>query len=133
MYGSTENFAPLHTVVVGGYVIEESDSDGAHNNLGREPNFDFRAILEALRNVLCLSRAPIRYTPITLDELHTVLAGLRDDMSVEVKLDLDLDVSPTCVADLRQLTTLPPGLVVTVPQDGDKYPEDTVKIGTVRS
>jgi hypothetical protein len=82
---------------------------------------------------MCLSRAAIRYTPITLDELRTVLAGLRDDMSVEVKLDLDLDVSPTCVADLRQLTTLPPGLVVTVPQDGDKYPEDTVKIGTVRS
>ena len=62
-----------------------------------------------------------------------MLAGLRDDMSVEVELDLDLDISPTCVADLRQLTILPLGLVVTVPQDQDKYPEDTVKIGTVRS
>jgi hypothetical protein len=71
----------------------------------------------------------MRYTPTTLDELNTVLAGLRDDMSVEVELDLDFDISLTCIADLRQLTTLPPGLVVTIPQDRDKYPEDTVKIG----
>jgi hypothetical protein len=132
MYRSTENFAPLHTVSIGGYLIEERDSDGTHYNLGRESDFRFHAIIEALRTVLCLPRAPNRYTPITLDELHTVLAGLRDDMSVEVELDLDFDISPTCVADLRQLTTLPPGLVVTVPQGRDKYPEDAVKLGTVR-
>ena len=133
MYRTTDNFTLLHTVLVGGYVIEERGSDGTHYNLGRDSNCHFCAILEALRTALCLPRATMRYTPVTLDELHTVLAGLRDDMSIEVELDSDFDISPTCVADLRQLTTLPLGLVVTVPQDRDKYPEDTVKIGMVRS
>lgn len=69
----------------------------------------------------------MRLSPKTLDNLLTALAGLRDDMGVEI--ESDLGVSPKTVAELRRLTALPPSLVVTVPQGRDLYPESVVTIG----
>jgi hypothetical protein len=57
MYRSSQNFTPLPTAVIGGYVMEERDSDGTHYNLGRETDLDFSAILKALRAMLCLPGA----------------------------------------------------------------------------
>ena len=57
MYRSSQIFTPLPTAVIGGYVMEERDSDGTHCNLGRETDLDFSAILKALRAMLCLPRA----------------------------------------------------------------------------
>jgi hypothetical protein len=57
MYRSSQDFTPLRTAMVSGYVMEERDSDGMHNNLGRETDLDFSAILKALRAMLCLPRA----------------------------------------------------------------------------
>ena len=57
MYRSNQNFTPVQTVLLGGYVMEEQDSAGTHYNLGREADLDFRAIFEGLRTMLCLPRA----------------------------------------------------------------------------
>ena len=54
---STDNSTPLRTVLVGGYIMEEQDSEGTHYNLGRESDLDFSAILNALRAMLSLPRA----------------------------------------------------------------------------
>jgi hypothetical protein len=54
MSRSTQTLIPLQTVVIGGYVMDEQDSDGTHYNLPRESDLNFSAILKALRAMLCL-------------------------------------------------------------------------------
>ena len=49
MYRSTQTLIPLQTVVIGGYVMDEQDSDGTHYNLPHESDLNFSAILKALR------------------------------------------------------------------------------------
>jgi hypothetical protein len=54
MSRSTQSLIPLQTAVIGGYVMDEQDSDGTHYNLPRESDLNFSAILKALRAILCL-------------------------------------------------------------------------------
>ena len=54
MYRSTQTLIPLQTVVIGGYVMDEQDSDGTHYNLPRESDLNFSVVLKALRAILCL-------------------------------------------------------------------------------
>ena len=54
MYRSTQTLIPLQTVVIGGYVMDEQDSDGTHYNLPRESDLNFSVVLKALRAMLCL-------------------------------------------------------------------------------
>ena len=54
MYRSTQTLIPLQTVVIGGYVMDEQDSDGTHYNLPRESDLNFSVVLKALRVMLCL-------------------------------------------------------------------------------
>jgi hypothetical protein len=55
MYRSTQTLIPLQTVVIGGYVMDEQDSDGTHYNLPRESDLNFSVVLKALRAMLCLN------------------------------------------------------------------------------
>jgi hypothetical protein len=54
MYRSTQTLIPLQVVVIGGYVMDEQDSDGTHYNLPRESDLNFSVVLKALRTILCL-------------------------------------------------------------------------------
>ena len=54
MSRSTQSLIPLQTAVIGGYVMDEQDSDGTHYNLPRESDLNFSAILKALRAIFCL-------------------------------------------------------------------------------
>jgi hypothetical protein len=54
MSRSTQSLIPSQTAVIGGYVMDEQDSDGTHYNLPRESDLNFSAILKALRAILCL-------------------------------------------------------------------------------
>ena len=51
MYRSTQTLIPLQTVVIGGYVMDEQDSDGTHYNLPRESDLNFSVVLKALRAI----------------------------------------------------------------------------------
>jgi hypothetical protein len=54
MSRSAQPLIPLQTAVIGGYVMDEQDSDGTHYNLPRDSDLNFSAILKALRAILCL-------------------------------------------------------------------------------
>ena len=62
MYRSTQTLIPLQTVVIGGYVMDEQDSDGTHYNLPREWDLNFSVVLKALRAMLCLQGITTRST-----------------------------------------------------------------------
>jgi hypothetical protein len=47
-------------------------------------------------------------------------------MKVEVKRDVP--VIAKTVADLRSLATWPPGLILSLPLPGDRYPESVVEV-----
>jgi hypothetical protein len=49
MSRSAQPLIPLQTAVIGGYVMDEQDSDGTHYNLPRDSDLNFSAILKALR------------------------------------------------------------------------------------
>jgi hypothetical protein len=68
-----------------------------------------------------------RYIARKPGDVHTILAGLRSDMGVEVEPNTPLPV--TTVGDLRNLKELPFEIAITVPQERDKYPESVVKVG----
>ena len=54
VYRSTQTLIPLQTVVIGGYVMDEQDSDGTRYNLPRGSDLNFSVVLKALRPMLCL-------------------------------------------------------------------------------
>jgi hypothetical protein len=54
MYCSTQTIIPLQTVVIGGYIMDEQESDGTHYNLPRNSNFNFNGVLKALKAMLCV-------------------------------------------------------------------------------
>ena len=54
VYRSTQTLIPLQTAVIGGYVMDEQDSDGTHYNLPREFDLNFSVVLKSLRAMLCL-------------------------------------------------------------------------------
>ena len=67
----------------------------------------------------------MRYTPKTIGDLRIVLGGLDPNMTVEVEPDIPL--AAKTVADLRNLTAWPRGLVLIVPRDRER-PESVVKV-----
>ena len=58
-----------------------------------------------------------RYEPTTINVLQKCLDDCSDEMRVEVKDGISLDVKT--VADLRFLLTWPSGLAVVVPEERD--------------
>jgi hypothetical protein len=68
----------------------------------------------------------VRYKPETIDEVRKCLDHCPDYMKVEVKGDVPV-VAKT-VADLRSLSTWPPGLFLSLPLPGDRYPESVVEV-----
>jgi hypothetical protein len=56
MSRSIQPLIPLQTAVIGGYVMDEQDSDGTHYNLPRDSDLNFSAILKALRGNTLPSR-----------------------------------------------------------------------------
>ena len=54
MSRSAQTLIPFQTVVIGGYIMDQQDSDGTHYNLPRESDLNFGVILKALRAMLCL-------------------------------------------------------------------------------
>jgi hypothetical protein len=62
----------------------------------------------------------VRHTPEDIEGVRACLHGYPSDMKVEVKPGVPV-VAKT-VADLRSLSTWPPGLVLNFPQPGDRYP-----------
>ena len=65
-----------------------------------------------------------RNVPESIHELYLALAGLPKDM--EVKADLETEVSEKTVDELLARTTWPPGLVITTPRK--LRPRSVVKI-----
>jgi hypothetical protein len=68
----------------------------------------------------------VRCAPKTMHDLRTCLRGYPSYMKVEVQRDLPV-VAKT-VADLRSLSTWPPGLILNFPRPGDRYPESVVEV-----
>ncbi len=66
-----------------------------------------------------------RFNPDTLDGMQTCLADCDADMKVEVEHGVPVDAKT--VAQLRSLSTWPPGLVLEVPHR-PHYPESVVKV-----
>ena len=66
----------------------------------------------------------MRYKPKNIAALHIALAGLPDEMRVEV--DPDLRMSAKTVAELRNVTAWPENLVIATPQE--RYPENAVRV-----
>ena len=62
MARSTQSLIPLQTAVIGGYIMDEQDSDGTHDDLPRESDLNFSAILKALRAIRCLHGSTTRST-----------------------------------------------------------------------
>jgi hypothetical protein len=54
MSRSTQTLIPLQTVVIGGYVMDDQESDGTRYNLPHESDLNFSVILKALRTMLCI-------------------------------------------------------------------------------
>lgn len=54
MSRSTQTLIPLQTVVIGGYVMDDQESDGTRYNLPHESDLNFSAVLKALRAMLCI-------------------------------------------------------------------------------
>ena len=67
----------------------------------------------------------MRYAPQTIQDLRTC-RGYPPYMKVEV--ERDVPVLAKTVADLRSLSTWPPGLVLNFPQPGDRYPASVVVV-----
>ena len=59
-----------------------------------------------------------RYEPTTINDLQKCLGGCSDNMRVEVKGGISLDVKT--VADLRFLLVWPSSLAVIVPDERDR-------------
>jgi len=70
--------------------------------------------------------APQRLTPENMDGVKTCLMNCDAEMKVEVKRGVPV-VAKT-VAELRALSTWPPGLVLIVPKLGERYPESVVVV-----
>ena len=68
----------------------------------------------------------MRCAPQTLHDLRICLDDCPADMKVEVKRDVP--VIAKTVADLRSLATWPPGLILSLPLPGDRYPESVVEV-----
>jgi hypothetical protein len=68
----------------------------------------------------------VRHAPQTIQDLRTCLHGYPSYMKVEVQRDVPV-VAKT-VADLRSLSTWPPGLIFNFPRPGDRYPESVVEV-----
>ncbi len=68
---------------------------------------------------------PMRYTPKTIGDLRIVLRGLDPNMTVEVEPNIPL--AAKTVADLRDLTAWPRGLILIVPRDRGR-PDSVVTV-----
>jgi len=66
----------------------------------------------------------MHYKPKSVAALHIALAGLPDEMRVEV--DAGINLSAKTVGELRQMTVWPDNYVVATPQARD--PEHAVKV-----
>ena len=61
----------------------------------------------------------MRYRPATMDELRTCLGACSAEMSVEI--ERCVPVNSQTVAELRSLSAWPPGLVLCVPRERDRW------------
>jgi hypothetical protein len=68
----------------------------------------------------------VRHAPQTIQDLRTCFHGYPSYMKVEVKGDVR--VFAKTVADLRSLSTWPPGLILNFPRPGHRYPESVVEV-----
>jgi hypothetical protein len=68
----------------------------------------------------------VRHTPEDIQGVRACLHGYPPYMKVEVKGDVP--VFAKTVADLRSLSTWPPGLVLNFPRPGDRYPASVVMV-----
>ena len=68
----------------------------------------------------------VRHKPENIDGVRACLDGYPGDTKVEVKSGVPV-VAKT-VADLRSLSTWPPGLILNFPRPGDRYPESVVVV-----
>jgi hypothetical protein len=68
----------------------------------------------------------VRHTPEDIESVRACLHGYPGDMKVEVKPGVPV-VAKT-VADLRSLSTWPPGLILNFPRPGDRHPESVVEV-----
>jgi hypothetical protein len=69
----------------------------------------------------------MRYTPKTLDEVRRCLGGCAGDTQVEV--ENGIPVTAKTVADLRALSTWPPGdWVVDVPAKSGDQPYSVIRV-----
>jgi hypothetical protein len=59
----------------------------------------------------------VRYSANTIEEMHKLLFGYRDNMRVEI--GTDVAITAKIVADLRALPTWPEGLVLNIHIDLD--------------
>jgi hypothetical protein len=66
----------------------------------------------------------MRYRPKSVAALHIALAGLPDQMRVEVEPDIGL--SAATVGELRNVTAWPENLVIATPQD--RVADSTVRV-----
>ena len=61
----------------------------------------------------------MRYRPITMDELRACLGACPAEIPVETERCIPVDLQT--VAELRSLSAWPPGLVVRVPRERDRW------------
>lgn len=66
----------------------------------------------------------MRYKPKSIAALHIALAGLPDEMRVEV--EPGIGVAAKTVGQLRKVPVWPENSVVATPQE--RYPQSTVKV-----
>jgi hypothetical protein len=59
-----------------------------------------------------LGKLTLKYSPNTIEELHKLLFGYRDNMRVEI--ESGIAITAKSVADLRALPTWPEGLVLNI-------------------
>jgi hypothetical protein len=64
-----------------------------------------------------LGKTDVRYSANTIEEMHKLLFGYRDNMRVEI--GTDVAITAKTVADLRALPTWPEGLVLNIHIDLD--------------
>ncbi|MPZ38646.1 MAG: hypothetical protein GEU95_11355 [Rhizobiales bacterium] len=67
----------------------------------------------------------MHYKPKSVAAVHIALAGLPDQMRVEV--DPGIEVSAKTVGELREVTAWPGNCAIATPQDRD--PQSAVKVG----
>ena len=61
----------------------------------------------------------MRYRPTTMDELRTFLGACPAEMPVEI--EHCVPVESQTVAELRSLSAWPPGLILCVPRERDRW------------